>query len=69
MTSFRLCAKFKPYIFKLKSPQLNRVNFLRKSYPRVLKAIVLNNPLYNMKIRDSFWRNSMSNLDRGCFPY
>ena len=65
MTSLRLRAKFKPYIFKLKSLQLNRVKFSRKSYPRVGNA----NPLYNLKICDYFSRNSMSNLDKGRFPY
>ena len=64
MTSLRLRAKFKPYIFKL-----NRIKFSRKSYPRVGKAFVLNNPLYNLKICDYFSRNSMSNLDKGRFPY
>ena len=60
MTSLLLRAKFKPDIFKVK--------FSRKSYPRVGNAFVLNNPLYNMKISDYFSRNSMSNLDKG-FPY
>ena len=69
MTSLRLRAKFKPYIFKLKSLQLNRVKFSRKSYPRVGNAFVLNNLLYNLKICDYFSRNSMSNLDKGRFPY
>ena len=50
MTSLRLRAKFKPYIFKLKSLQLNRIKFSRKSYRRVGNAFVLNNPLYNLKI-------------------
>ena len=54
MTSLRLRASFKLYIFKLKSLQLNRVKFSRKSYPRVGKAFVLNNPLYNLKICDYF---------------
>ena len=54
MTSLRLRANFKLYIFKLKSLQLNRVKFSRKSYPRVGKAFVLNNPLYNLKISDYF---------------
>ena len=31
MTSLRLRAKFKPYIFKLKSLQLNRLNFREKA--------------------------------------
>ena len=52
MTSLRLHANFKIYIVKLKSLQLNRVKFSRKSYPRVGKAFVLNNPLYNLKISD-----------------
>ena len=69
MTSLRLRAKFKPYIFKLKSLQLNRIKFSRKSYPRVGNAFVLNNPLYNLKICDYFSRNSMSNVDKGRFPY
>ena len=69
MTSLRLRAKFKPYIFKLKSLQLNRVKFSRKSYPRVGNAFVLNNSLYNLKICDYFSRNSMFNLDKGRFPY
>ena len=70
MTSLRLRAKFKPYIFKLKSLQLNRIKFSRKSYPHVGNAFVsVNNPLYNLKICDYFSRNSMSNLDKGCFPY
>ena len=54
MTSLRLRADLKLYIFKLKSLQLNRVKFSRKSYPRVGKAFVLNNPLYNLKICDYF---------------
>ena len=54
MTSLRLCTKFKLYIFRLKNLQLNRVKFSRKSYPRVGKAFVLNNPLYNLKISDYF---------------
>ena len=53
----------------LKSLQLNRVKFSRKSYPRVGMALVLINPLYNLKISDYFWRNSMINLDKGRFPY
>ena len=57
MTSLRLRANFKLHIFKLKSLQLNQVKFSRKSYPRVGKAFVLNNPLYNLKISDYFWRN------------
>ena len=69
MTSLRLRAKFKPYIFILKSLQLNRIKFSRKSYPRVGNAFVLNNPLYNLKICDYFSRNSMSNVDKGRFPY
>jgi len=69
VTSLRLRANFKRYIFKLKSLQLNRVKFSRKSYPRVGKAFVLNNPLYNLKISDYFWRNSMFNVDKGRFPY
>ena len=69
MTSLRLRADFKFYIFKLKSLQLNRVKFSRKSYPRVGKAFVVNNPLYNLKICDYFGRNSMFNLDKGRFPY
>ena len=60
ITSLRLRANFKPYIFKLESLQLNRIKFLRKSYQRVGKAFVLNNPLYNLKICDYFSRNSMS---------
>ena len=66
MTSLQLRAKFKPYIFKLKSLQLNRI---KKSYPRVGNAFALNNPLYNLKICDYFSRNSMSNVDKGRFPY
>ena len=54
MTSLRLGANFRLHIFKLKSLQLNRVKFSRKSYPRVGKAFVLNNPLYNLKISDYF---------------
>ena len=54
MTSLRLRANFKLYIFKLKSLQLNRVKFSRKSYPRVGMALVLINPLYNLKISDYF---------------
>ena len=69
MNSLRLRAKFKPYIFKVKSLQLNRIKFSRKSYPRVGNAFVLNSPLYNLKICDYFSRNSMSNLDKGRFPY
>ena len=69
MTSLRLHANFKLYIFKLKSLQLNRVKFSQKSYPRARKAFVLNNPLYDLKISDYFWRNSMFILDKGCFPY
>ena len=69
MTSLRLRAKYKPYIFKLKSLQFNRIKFSRKSYPRVGNAFVLNNPLYNLKICDYFSRNSMSNLDKGRFPH
>ena len=69
MTSLRLRAKFKPYIFKLKRLQLNRIKFSRKSYPRVGNAFVFNNPLYNLKICDYFSRNSMSNLGKGRFPY
>ena len=69
MTSLQLRANFKLYIFKLKSLQLNRVQFSQKSYPRAGKAFVLNNPLYNLKISDYFWRNSMFNLDKGRFPY
>ena len=69
MTSLRLRPKFKPYIFKFKSLQLNRIKFSRKSYPRVGNAFVLNNPLYNLKICNYFSRNSMSNLDKGRFPY
>ena len=61
MTSLRLRAKFKPDIFKLKSLQLNRVKFSRKSYLRVGNAFVLNNLLYNLKICDYFSRNSMFN--------
>ena len=49
MTSLRLRAKFKPYIFNLKSLQLNQIKFSRKSYPRVGNAFMLNNPLYNLK--------------------
>ena len=49
MTSLRLRAKFRPYIFKLESLQLNRVKFSRKSSPRVGKAFILNNPLCNLK--------------------
>ena len=60
-------ANFKLHIFKLKSLQLNRVKLREKSYPRVGKAFVLNNPLYNMKVSDYFWRNSMINLDKGSF--
>ena len=60
-------ANFKLHIFKLESLQFNRVKFSRKSYPRVVKAFVWNNPLYNMKISDYFWRNSMINLDKGLF--
>ena len=52
MTSLRLRAKFKPYIFKLKSLQLNRIKFSRKSHPLVGNAFALNNPLYNLKICD-----------------
>ena len=55
MTSLRLRANFKLYVFKLKSLQLNRVKFSRKSYPRVGKAFVINNPLYNLTICDYFW--------------
>ena len=69
MTSLRLGANFRLYIFKLKSLQLNRVKFSRKSYPRVGMALVLINPLYNLTISDYFWRNSMINLDKGRFPY
>ena len=54
MTSLQLRANFKLYIFKLKSLQLNQVKFSQKSYPLVVKAFVLNNPLYNMKISDYF---------------
>ena len=55
---------------KLKSLQLNRIQFSRKSYPRVSNAFVLNNPLYNLKICDYLFRNSMSNFDKlGRFPY
>ena len=54
MTSLRLGANFRLHIFKLKSLQLNRVKFSRKSYPRVGKAFGLNNPLYNLKISDYF---------------
>ena len=50
MTSLRLRAKFKPYIFKLKSLQFNRIKFSRKSYPRVGDAFVSKYPLYNLKI-------------------
>ena len=69
MTSLRLRAKFKPYIFKLKSLQLNRIQFSRKSYPRVVNAFAINNPPYDLKICDYFSRNSMSNLDKDRFPY
>ena len=69
MTSLRLRANLKRYIFKLESLQLNPVKISRKSYPRVGKAFVLNNPPYNLKISDYFWRNSMFNLDKGHFPY
>ena len=69
MTSLRLRTKFKPYIFKLKSLQLNRNKFSTKSYPRVVNTFILSNPLYNLKICDYFSRNSMSNLDKGRFPY
>ena len=69
MTLLRLHANFKLYIFKLKSLQLNRVKFSRKSYPLVGKAFVLINPLYDLKISYYFWRNSMFNLDKGRFPY
>ena len=69
MTSLRLRAKFKHYIFKLKSLQLNRIKSSRKSYPRIGNAFVLNNVLYNLRICDNFSRNSMSNLDKGRFPY
>ena len=69
MTSLRLPANFKLHIFRIKSLQINRVKFSRKSYPRVGMAFVLNNPLYNLKISDYFWRNSMINLDKGRFPY
>ena len=54
MTSLRLRANFKLHIFKLKSLQLNRVKFSRKRYPRVGMALVLNNPLYNLKVSDYF---------------
>ena len=54
MTSLRLRANFKIHIVKLKSLQLNLVKISRKSYPRVGKAFVLNNPLYNLKISDYF---------------
>ena len=54
MTSLRRSAKFKLYIFKLKSLQLNRIQFSRKSYHRVCNAFALNNPLYNLKICDYF---------------
>ena len=54
MTSLRLGANFRLHIFKLKSLQLNRVKFSRKSYPRVGMALVLINPLYNLKISDYF---------------
>ena len=54
MASLRLRANFKLYIFKLKSLQLNRVKFSRKSYPRVGNVFVFNNPLYNLKICDYF---------------
>ena len=67
MSSLQMRANFKLHIFKLKSLQLNRVKFSRKSYPRVGKAFVLNNPLYNLKISDYFWRNSMINLDKVVF--
>ena len=69
MTALQLRANFKLYVFKLKSLQLNRVQFSQKSYPRAGKAFVLNNPLYNLKISDYFWRNSMFNLDKGRFPF
>ena len=68
MTSLRLRANFKLYIFKLKSLQLNRVKFSRKSYPSVGKAFALNNPLYNVKISDYFLGTLMFNLDKGRFP-
>ena len=64
MTSLRLRANFKLHIVKLKSLQLNRVKFSWKTYPRVGKAFVLNSPLYNLKVSDYFWRNSMINLDK-----
>ena len=54
MTSLRLRANLKRYIFKLESLQLNPVKISRKSYPRVGKAFVLNNPPYNLKISDYF---------------
>ena len=69
MTWLRLRANFKFHIFKLKTLQLNQVTFSRKSYPRVGKVFVLNNPLYNLKISDYFLRNLMINLDKGRFPY
>ena len=69
MTSLRLHAKFKPDILKLKSLQLNRIKFSRKSYPRVGNTFVLKNPLYNLKICAYFSRNSMSNSDKGRFPH
>ena len=54
MTALQLRANFKLYVFKLKSLQLNRVQFSQKSYPRAGKAFVLNNPLYNLTISDYF---------------
>ena len=54
MTSLQVRANLKLYIFKRKSLQLNRVKFSRKSYPRVGKALVLNNRLYNLKTGDYF---------------
>ena len=61
------CALTLNFIFSnFKSLQLNRVKFLRKSYPRAGKAFVLNKPIYNMKICDYFF---MFNLDKSRFPY
>ena len=56
MTSLRLRAKFKPYVFKLKSLQFNRIKFSRKSYPCVGNAFVLKYPLYNLKILLLFFK-------------
>ena len=54
MTSRQLRTNLNFIFLNFKSLQLNRVKFLRKSYPRAGKAFVLNKPIYNMKICDYF---------------